>query len=393
MQEALLIVAICSTLLNVFFRTVPLGGVATLFGYTAIIASFLYPVFLVLWGGKMKWQELSCLMLFIFIAIVSIVTGIELLGSGTLYDMFYPLLSFIVFYCSLCFTHKKPNKININRIFGINYLFCAVYIFALISPFTNKYIEVNEWGGKVFTMGLGNPNAVACYVMFPFILLCIQLQSIKKTLSKVLHLGVIGILAYILILLKSRTVIFCCLAILAYSLFGTRIKIRKWMIRLCMLIPIVMVIVQMALANLDVNIDILEKPIATGRDGLYGPILEAFNERPFSFIFGELCRYRLGNYHNSPITIVASLGVAGFVVYWIFWSFFLRSINEQASTNTQKVALFSLLACMVHSSSETLYTMGYIPFSAFFLVFVLIAKGEIAVLNQNDSSQEGKQQE
>ena len=74
----------------------------------------------------------------------------------------------------------------------------------------------NEWGVRVFNMGLGNPNAVSAYVMFSVAVLVMQLLSLQRLVRKIINAVLIVILIYIILMLSSRTVLVCTIAILVY---------------------------------------------------------------------------------------------------------------------------------------------------------------------------------
>ena len=153
------------------------------------------------------------------------------------------------------------------------------------------------------------------------------------------------------------------------------------MVLAAMIIPFIMIAVQIVLVDYGTEIEILNKPLVSGRDKMYVSLLELFRSSHTTFAFGRYCEFKLDNLHNSPLTLLASFGFVGLIIYFIFWLFYLNDVRKQSFDPISRTACIALLCCMIHSSSETAFTVGYVPFCVFVLVLSMIAKGDIAIKN------------
>lgn len=299
------------------------------------------------------------------------------------------IVSFLALYWSLSFGQENRKGLYLRDIYKINYLLCITYILFTFGPFSFKYTSFGEWESPMFTMGLGNPNAVAVYVMFSIIILLIQLQSIRRGIYKCFNISIIVTLIYILLKLSSRTVLVCVIAILVYGVVRPRRKIGKIFPYLIMIIPIMMIPIQLYIGEQsNTAFKILGKSLATGRSDVYEEVLTEILSTPISFLFGNFSKYSFGNMHNAPLAILASIGVIGLLLYFAFRIHQINILNKFAKTNVQKIAFVSLLAFIIHSSSEAMTMIGTIPYGVLLLVIVKIAKGDF-----QDDSQPTKIQE
>ena len=354
------------------------SGVARIFGYTTIlffVASVLTP-FVLTKKGTISRTNISLVFL---IALTFLCSCHELIGKsfGNIIDLVLPILSFVTFYIALEQKKQKNSKITLMEIFYANYVLCFILMIFAFGPFDFKYQVVNKYEDAIFTLGLGNPNAVSLCVMFCVILLFIQICTISNVYVKVVNILLSAVLFYILYLLSSRTVLFCAI-IVAIAFLIKAPKAFKAISYFVVLVPLIMIGVHLRLLDSDdITLQILGKSISTGRPEMYRKFLDEIQTFPIRALTGNLCGYGFENLHNGLLAIFASLGVFGVLLYVTFWNRQLTILRKVCVDRKQKIAFAAILAILVHASSEAMGIVGTIPYSVFVVIIMKIAKGEI----------------
>lgn len=375
MNGLLLKLSLYSSVLNLIFTPFS-EGIARIFGYITIIF-FLVGValpFLKSDRALLSKTIMTMICVIVMSFCVSIVPMAEKF-SANLVDNILSLLSFVAFYIALSNTNKEKNGIVLEDVFLINYVLCAMIAVFAFGPFGFKYQVVDQYEGKVFTLGLGNPNGVSLIVMFAIVFLLVQFIRTEKIYVKIINIVVFLLMFYVLFLLSSRTVFFCALVIAVAFLFKMQ-KAFKWLSYIVVLIPVLMIILQLALLDVDnLTLEVLGKSILTGRPEMYAELLEEINASPITVLFGNLCKYPFHNHHNGILTLLASLGIGGVIMYIVFWSQQLAVLRNGCTTKIQKMAFVAIIAIIIHASSEAMGVVGTIPYSVFIVVIMEIAKG------------------
>ncbi len=378
MQNRLLKLLMLSVTFNIIFT--PLNGsIANLFGYSMIVLFCLYP-----FAGYTSIQPLKMNYLVLILVILmatSCLISFSSFKTENIVNQILPALSFLSFYWSLSIKKDFYNDVLDLRYFlKLNYLLSFAYICYAFLPFDFSYIVMNAWDYEVLTLGMGNPNAAAIYVMFSIVLLCLGYIKAENSKQKVLNAVFIVLLIYILTMLRSRTVLLSTIIIVWVSVFKRNIKITRILPKLIMLVPIAMIAFQVVLTNMGADATVLGKPISTGRGAFYSDLLSEIFDFPQKFIFGEYFKYPLSNLHNSVLVILFSLGGVGYFVYHLFWVRFLAYLRGVCNTQIQKVAFVTILCLIIHSSSEAAFITGALPYGCMGLLIVEIAKGKISFI-------------
>lgn len=379
MQNKLLKIAVYAIVLNVLF--VPLNStIAALFGYCTIITSVLYPLSQSYRNGTLRINRIVLAMMVALI--ISAITSMDSFEKGNLQQYIVSAVSFIAFYWALSNRDQKSSGIVLEDIYRANYLLCMIYIAYAFGPFDFKYMVINRWGDTVFTMGLGNPNTVAVYVMFSVVILIMQNVDICKKTRKAINWILVFILINILFMLSSRTVMVSLITVLICLVMRMKKKSSLWISYLVLFIPLVIVVIQPILTSRSVT-EVLGKSIETGRGEIFATFLKSVGEKPHCFIFGRFFEYGFENYHNVPLTIVGNLGVVGLALFLGFWFGQFRYLNGICQDKIQFLAFTSLIAFMVHASSEAMTMIGTIPYGTLLVILTEIAKGNVKKKKEN----------
>lgn len=374
MHNKILLMAFYSMILNALFR--PLNGQLTImFGYITILLSLLYPFVAAHKSGKLLIDKRTSFL--IVVLIISMIFSLGDMGSIGANNIAISIISFIAFYWSLSINGRKEQSVYIQDICKANYFLCIVLLVFGYGPFSFKYTEVGVWGYKIFTMGLGNPNTVSVYVMFSMMLLLIKIGVTKSRIQTYVNIVLIALLFYLLILLSSRTVVACVILLFVEYIVAKRSNHIKYYWFFILACPILMIVIQQLLGNSTIGITLLGKALETGRSNMFSSVISDIKNNPMAFVFGKVFSYQFENLHNAPLTIVANLGFIGLAVYLTIWYRKIKYYNEICSNRIQMIALYSILAFIIQSSSEALLMVGSIPYGLMVIIIDKIAKGEI----------------
>ena len=379
MSSLLLKLSLYSAVINIAIAPFS-ADIAKLFGYATIIMFLLsatIPVFSSA-GALMSKNNISMILL---VSLTFFISLGALIGkkASDIVDTILPILAFIAFYISLDQKQQKSDKLTLNEVFYANYALCFILMLFAFGPFDFKYEVVNKYDDKIFTLGLGNPNAVSLSVMFCVVILFVQIFTTEKIAVKVINIIVSVVLFYILYLLASRTVLFCAIIVALAFLFKTP-KAFKLISYFVLIVPIIMIWFQLWLFNSkSAALQILGKSISTGRPDMYKTFIQKMQDTPIKIFTGDLCTYAFENLHNGLLTILASLGIFGVILYMLFWNRQLGVLRKACVDRKQKIAFVAILAILVHASSEAMGIVGTIPYSVFVVIIMRIAKGDIEV--------------
>lgn len=370
-------IAMLSMAINIIF--VPVNqAVAVLAGYTTIIATLCLP-FIELKKPVCIRVKLGGICL-LGIGVIMLCSALMHTGYTNInVDFIKTILSFFCCYMAIMIDKHVIQKRDLQQIFFINKCLSCILVAYTYLPFSFRYTTVNEWNGQQFTMGMGNPNATSINVMFCVVLLVLEITWQSNRTQKGFCIGLLGALAGTLIQLQSRTVIVCCGLILLAGIFK-QIRLRKGIVAVVVLFPLVMAFIQIWLGTINTNIQFIGKAITTGRDKMFTELLRTIENTPSDFILGKVLTYRLENSHNAPLALILNIGILGYILFVIMWNFEFQDIlSTKHMTRLQYIACLALLAYMIHSSSEASPMLGVIPYATQIVLLSRLAKDTVFV--------------
>ena len=303
MQNRLLKIAMYSIALNILF--VPFNSsVAAIFGYCTILISVLYPLLRSYEAGKLKVNTLIILLAAVLLA--SALTSIADFQRKNLQNYIVSAVSFLSFYWALSCSEQGVGGAWLEDLYKANYILCAIFIAFSFGPFDFKYMQINQWGDTVFSMGLGNPNTVAVHVMFSLILLIMKNLSERKTLRKAINWCLILLLLVILYKLSSRTVMAATVTVLICVLLRVKKRNSLWIAYIALLVPLLIVIIQPMLSSETLG-QVLGKSLETGRGSIFRFFFKTVRKNPHHYVVGRFFKYGFENYHNVPPAVLPYL--------------------------------------------------------------------------------------
>lgn len=383
-SEHLLQISLVAAVINIALTPIA-SNVAVYFGYLMIICFWACTLMCTVMNRSVK---LSVLLLFI-IVVLSLVTSGAYFSGDELRKKIINIISFISFYWMLSLP-KETNvhhRINFKQIYYSAIALSIVFVLYAFAFPSISYTPSGNYGMLLFTMGMGNPNSTAAYVLFASMILLLAISLTRSKLKKTILSVAVAALAYIMFMLRSRTVLACFILAVLCVVFLPLLKCRRIFRYTVLVAPIIMIIIQFAFNDKIGDFELLGKDLDTGRYVMYRDLLEQISNEPLQYIFGNLCKYNFQNFHNGILTIFASLGVIGVIWTIRMWNICLGDIEKTIKSKYQKLAYFFVLLFLLDSVAESMTMVGTIPQGLFVYFMVKIARGEI-VMNSPDGSNE-----
>lgn len=317
-------------------------------------------------GSFVGSKEMTC-----FVLLVVTVLGSILFGSGTItFDtQIMGILGFIEMPIAIMLMDCVDyNEENARFILYINILIAIV--FSLLSMTKYAYSGILD----SLYLGYSNPNATAIYLLLNQAVLIMFLPMLGKVTLKILVIGLCVYEEYLIYLTDSRTCLIVSIAIVIYYLFGKKIKIPKWIIIAAMLFPLIFILIytNMYASGKYVDLQILGKELYSGREVYF---LSQMDILSWKNILGEVRQHYFTNMHNGPLAIIASCGVLGYILWFLFYFLTIRRYHSVARSQLQFIALAAILGVFIHSCSEAALIVGGAHYSIIVATFFWILKG------------------
>lgn len=383
-SKHLLQISLVSAVINIALTPIA-SGIAVYFGYLMIICFWAYAI---MWTVLNRSIKISVMALFMIVALSLITSGVYF-SNEELRKQIINIFSFASFYWMLSLPKDTDafHKISFKQIFCSAIALSIVFVLYAFAFPSISYTPSGKYGRLLFTMGMGNPNGTAVYVLFTAMILLLAISLTRSKLKKAILSVVVAALAYIIFLLSSRTVLACFILAVLCMIFLPLLKCRRIFRYIVLVAPIIMIIIQFAFNDKIGDFELLGKDLDTGRYVMYRGLLEQISNEPLQYIFGNLCKFNFQNFHNGVLTIFASLGVIGVIWTIRMWNICLGDIEKALKNKYQKIAYFFVLLLLFDSVAESMTLVGTIPQGLFVYLMVKIARGEVA-LNSTDRSNE-----
>ena len=157
-------------------------------------------------------------------------------------------------------------------------------------------------------------------------------------------------LGFLIYKTDCRAVIVICLAVVVYMFCRTSIHIQPLLLSAVFVIPIIYTIAIICFPSL-AYIEFMGDTIENGRLYITFEYIESLDV--FDFMFGNFGKYQLSNMHNGMLSVVASLGIVVFGVYFLGLYFAYKRILSGASGKRDFIPLaLGMLGIIIHSIAE-----------------------------------------
>ena len=274
--------------------------------------------------------------------------------SRTLYRNVVLFWNFLQVPTLLLIGRKLPDKEEAKRKIG-HFSLAASVVLTLLSLTPLRDIGYGEYGVYYLdlTLGFDNPNKAAMILTgCSFMLLCTQ-----KYRSRMLR-GIVDLeIVYFLLLINEtlcRTSYAVMLFVLLLYLVFRAVPVRKWEILLIMAVPFLYA----ALACGDSwvhHIIIGGHDIFTHRGEIYRSYFSGLDL--LTFLLGDFERFCFQNLHHAYISILATVGVLGFIPFFcLVFSKIQASVRNRRKDSLLAICCF--LGLILNGCTEAAYFLG-----------------------------------
>lgn len=381
MSNSILKITLYAVVINTLL--IPFSAViASLFGYIMIggllCYCLLYPNTFQSFNG--------IVFLFVIVLILSFAFSLGDFETQNLQSLIKSLMGFVTFYWAVSFKNFPQNKMKLSHIavpcILLTFIMCA---FTFVDT-DFRYTEINEWGDKIFTMGLGNPNATSMYVLFNIAVLLLLFVNTNGIVLRIMNIILICLNISILIMLDSRTAQLMLFLMLIVLLFRKKLVINQLVTSVVLIAPLVMLVVELFIVQKFTGLQFLGESWETGRFEIYNEFLENIKSMPVILLWGNLGKYVFSNLHNGILTIVSSSGLVGLALYWMFWKRKMKYIQRVAADPNHIMAYYFVVIFLLNASAESMMVIGTVPFSIFMVTMIKIAQGDVEFTTSNTNN-------
>lgn len=300
-------------------------------------------------------------------ALACYLLSVLLLARHVDFDLIYRVCSFFVLAVVFSLAGTSAGiGVSKERVFFIFALICLV-CFAL-SLSQTAYVGEGNWRYNGLTLGMTNPNLTGMMLSGCIDIMIMLLPHSKRTK---LSLLLISSMLYLLLRTNARSCIVTTVFLVIYVLLFAKRRVPTLIQLIAVLTPVLVVPIYLWASTRYSQQLFLGKPLFSGRESVFTAAISLL-DTPAHLLFGDLTAQRFNNAHNSFLTILASLGVAGtFIVCLIFTNGVVCLGKSQVGIE-QRLSLLSLLFVFVQSSAEASFLTGGFPTVLFIYLFVLV---------------------
>lgn len=354
------------------FVLIPLQSIATSFVYKGIVL-LTFGCFIILFvktihkfGSFIGAREMVCIILLTGVIFASLILND---GEVTFDTHIMGILGFIEMPLAIMLMDRVDyNARNTRFVLYINILIAIVFSALSVSGYAYSGILDSLY------LGYSNPNTTAIYLMLNQAILIIFLPMLKNIILKYFVIGLCLYEEYLIYLTDSRTCLIVSIIIVFYYFFAKKIKVPKWLISVSIFLPVAFLLIysNMYANGKFMDLQILGKEFYSGREAFFLEQLARLSE---NYVFGDVRQHYFTNMHNGPLTIMASCGILGYILWFLFYFWTLRRYYDGARNKSQFIALVAILGVFIHSSSEAALIVGGAHYSIIVATFYWIFKG------------------
>ncbi|HWT75764.1 MAG TPA: hypothetical protein VN258_13755 [Mobilitalea sp.] len=271
--------------------------------------------------------------------------------------------------------YLKPDRKMLYFTFLINFL--TSIVFTLLSFSKYKYAGYESFigtSGAWLTLGYDNPNQTAMYLVITIIILLCTMNYFKKLWIKVLNLLDIFYMCWLLLETSSRTCIGIAVIILALLLLKRKYDIPKTLIVGILLLPAFFMVFYPFLYEHGwiYFLEFRGKADYSSRSYIFQTVLSSVQKK---FLFGDFSSYQLQNLHNGILSVYSSLGLAGLLLFYIYYlRAYIHILANKIKSRTAYISFLGLLAVFLHACTESAFLVGGSMFAGSLSVLIFLVK-------------------
>lgn len=291
-------------------------------------------------------------------------------GIGSVLTPFYSILVYFVI---------KRTNIREKSVKFIMWLMIALNLFLYIN--SKGYYAKWYFNRETYI----NPNTIGMVIMYTCIYSSIFLRKLKIKKEKIWILTIFFVSILGILNVQSRGSL---LALISFILFDTIVlkkiwKSKKFTLNFYIILVVIGVFIPYLYTKLynsgfQFIIPFTNKPIYTGREAIWNNFYYEIGSNDLSLFFGlgsdaDLWSGKSLNLHNNYLAVMANFGVIGFLLYYSFWFFQIKSFFKQRVIENYQVSLllgfFAILINGFFEISTLWHVMFFLNFMFLGLAF------------------------
>lgn len=268
----------------------------------------------------------------------------------------------------------KPERKLLHYVFLINFLTSVLFILLSLSSYAYKgyehYLGTNyAW----LTLGYDNPNQTSMYLLVNYIVLLCSIFYYKKKLLRfilLLDLLYIGKLIYDA---NSRTCFTIAVLITIVILIKNKNKLSELSVAAILLLPVVFLVIYPFLYQRGyLHFEYMGKSDYYSRTYLYHNV---FLNLKGHLLFGNFMVYRFENLHNGVLSILASLGVTGVLLFYLYcFMTYLHIGRNNIKSKISLIAFTGILAVFLNACTESALFVSGSMYAGSISVLIFLTK-------------------
>lgn len=307
----------------------------------------------------------------LFTVLVLIISVFSIIISNQLsYKSIVSLISFLeipLFVLSL-------NTISSEKIEKIIYRsFIIISIFLIILSFLPvAHIFENIYGVSYLdflTLGYGNPNKTGMILFGCFAVLISYINYEKKTIKKMFVLADTAYIFLMIIWTQSRVCIVISVLLIIFSFISNK-NIIRIICNFCYIVPIVFAPIFIFFPKQLMQSNFMGETIDTGRLSIY---MNVFNNLNIKNILIGNYAYQFGNLHNLYISVFATIGILGVILFALLYFNILKKISCSYHSASNKIALLAFSLFLLHSSVEAAMFLSGSSYAAIIILLYILS--------------------
>ncbi len=318
---------------------------------------------------------LLLLLLFGFTMLSIVVSGRTRLYSYTIKALTFMTMPI----CLAIYREMRCPKVLRSWIHFLYIVLSGVYIYAATLPTAHDMVDYYGYDlvTEALVMGFSNPNGAGITLMTCAGVVFSAMLTAKNRFVKALLLADVCQLCWLIWQTQSRACIAAFgIAVIMYFLGRNKRKISRRVILFFMMIPFIYWLLTFSGLSFFDTAQFLGEDLGTGRNEIYMRYME---QREISaFLIGRFMAFRFENMHNGYIMVLASIGILGFIPFFLFMRYSFHAFADRNDLNkNQFFAACLVLAFMAHLAVEAaLLSSAQVYGSGFALLYLLALPDE-----------------
>jgi len=254
------------------------------------------------------------------------------------------------------------NRKIVMFIITVNVLMGVYYSYSYFLGEGREYLL----GTRLLTFKFGNPNFTGMWLAHTFFAVFMAMVILKRIMLRILLGVLLIILSSFLYETYARTSILAVVFFLimaSFVLLKDRVRLNNIIIAIIIIMPIAAVIAyeNFLASNVAVQLEMFTVPgkMLESREDIWRIGIEMIGRYPITGAYYQISEGSgQSQMHNTHLDVLASYGGIVFILFLIFWTRIIQSINRECNSKFQVLAIIAFLAVIIMGIGEAAFVSG-----------------------------------